>query len=229
MSLMCKRGEYPITVPPLIEFTDGRSSKPGDGDFTEPQCRPITRKGDAAIGGAAPIPESGPLGGVHQGPELRAPIRGAADGVVSAELPFLAELCSAPVAGAIQLVQGVKPCGKQGVAPLKRSRCWFGIVRPDPHGGQNSQLWLINSCERALARPLLPAAILPFLLSSQSLKRIAGKTRRTRAASLGDGRRGNSMVEKRRGKPRREIIRASRRESRQGFCCVFRRRKHRKK
>ena len=150
VSLMCKQGEYPITVPPLIEFTDGRSSKPVGGDFTELQCRPIRPKGAAAIGGAAPVPESGPLGGVHQGPELRAPIWDAADGVVSAELPFLAELCSAPVAGAIQLVQGVEPCGKQGVAPLKRSRrCWFGIVRPDPHGGQNSQLWLINRCERA--------------------------------------------------------------------------------
>jgi hypothetical protein len=147
---MCKRGEYPITVPPLIEFTDGRSSKPVGGDFTELQCRPITRKAAAAIGGAAPVPESGPHVGVHQGPELRAPVRDAADGVVSAELPFLAELCRAPVAGAIQLVQGVEPCGKQGVAPLKRSRrCWFGIVRPDPHGGQNSQLWLINRCERA--------------------------------------------------------------------------------
>jgi len=82
-------------------------------------------------------------------PELRAPIRDTADGAVSAELLFQAEFCSTPAAGAIQLVQGVKPCGKQGVAPLKRSRCWFGIVRPDPHGGQNNQLWLINRCERA--------------------------------------------------------------------------------
>jgi hypothetical protein len=143
---MCTRGEYPTIVPPLIELKDGHGSR--GGDLTEPRSRPSTPKG--AIGGAAPIPESGPLGGVHQSPELRAPVRDAADGVVSAELPFLAELCSAPVAGAIQLVQGVEPCGKQGVAPLKRSRrCWFGIVRPDPHGGQNSQLWLINRCERA--------------------------------------------------------------------------------
>jgi hypothetical protein len=173
---MCTRGEYPITVPPLIEFTDGRSFKPVGGDFTEPQCRPIRPKGAAAIGGAAPVPESGPLGGVHQGPELRAPIRDAADRVVSAELLFLAEFCSTPMAGAIQLVQGVEPCGQQGVAPLKRwRRCWFGIVRPDPHGDQNSQLWLINRCERAPARPRLPTAILALLLSSRSLKRIAGK------------------------------------------------------
>jgi hypothetical protein len=145
---MCTRGECPTIVPPLIEFKDGHGSR--DGDLTEPQSRPSRPKGAAAIGGAAAISESGPLGGVHQSPELRAPIRDTADGTVSAELPFLAELCSAPVAGAIQLVQGVEPCGKQGVAPLKRSRrCWFGIVRPDPHGGQNSQLWLINSCERA--------------------------------------------------------------------------------
>ena len=50
---MCKRGEYPITVPPLIEFTDGRSFKPVGGDFTEPQCRPIRPKGAAAIGGGS--------------------------------------------------------------------------------------------------------------------------------------------------------------------------------
>ena len=147
---MCTHGEYPATVALLIEFNAGHGFR--DGDLTEPQSRPSRPKGAAAIGGAAPVPESGPLGGVHQGPELRAPVRDAADGVVSAELPFLAEFCSAPVAGAIQLVQGVEPCGKQGVAPLKRSRrCWFGIVRPDPHGGQNSQLWLINRCERAPA------------------------------------------------------------------------------
>jgi hypothetical protein len=88
VSLTCTHGKYPTTVALLIEFTDGRSSKPVGGDFTEPQCRPIKRKGAAAIGGAAPIPESGPLGGVHQGPELRAPIRNTAYGVVSAELPF---------------------------------------------------------------------------------------------------------------------------------------------
>ena len=145
---MGTHGEYPTTVALLIEFRDGHGSR--DGDLTESQSLPSRPKGAAAIGGAAPVPESGPLGGVHQSPELRAPVRDAADGVVSAELPFLAELCSAPMAGAIQLVQGVKPCGKQGVALLKRSRRrWFGIVRPDPHGGQNSQLWLINSCERA--------------------------------------------------------------------------------
>jgi hypothetical protein len=131
----------------LIEFNDGHGSR--DGDLTEPQSRPSRPKGAAAIGGAAPISESGPLGGVHQSPELRDPIRSTADGAVSAELLFLAEFCSTPAAGTIQLVQGVEPCGKQGVAPLKRSRrCWFGIVRLDPHGSQNSQLWLINSCER---------------------------------------------------------------------------------
>jgi hypothetical protein len=126
--------QRPAIVPPLIELRDGHGSR--DADLAEPRSRASTPKGAAAIGGAAPIPESGPLGGVHQGPELRAPVRDAADGVVSAELPFQAELCSAPVAGAIQLVQGVEPCGKKGVAPLKRSRRrWFGIVRPDPHGG----------------------------------------------------------------------------------------------
>jgi hypothetical protein len=66
-----------------------------------------------------------------------------------AELLFLAEFCNTPMAGAIQLVQGVEPCGKKGVAPLKRSRrCWFGIVGPDPHGSQNSQTWLRNSGDR---------------------------------------------------------------------------------
>jgi len=110
--------------------------------------RDLAPKGAAAIGGAAAIPESGPLGGVHQSPELGASIRNTADGAVSAELLFLAEFCNTPMAGAIQLVQGVEPCGKKGVAPLKRSRRWFGIVRPDPHGSQNSQLWLRNSCDR---------------------------------------------------------------------------------
>jgi len=83
---MCKRGERPTNVPPLIELRDGHGSR--GSDLAQPQCRPITPKGAAAIGGAAAIPESGPLGGVHQGPELRAPIRNTAYGVVSAELPF---------------------------------------------------------------------------------------------------------------------------------------------
>jgi hypothetical protein len=110
--------------------------------------RPSAPQCATTIGGAAPVPESGPLRGVHQSPELRPPIRDAADGAVPPELLFLAEFCSAPVAGAIQLVQGVEPCGQKGVAPLKRSRrCFFGIVRSDPHAGQNSPLWLKKSCE----------------------------------------------------------------------------------
>jgi len=47
--------------------------------------RDLAPKGAAAIGGAACYPGSGPLGGVHQSPELRAPIRNTADGAVSAE------------------------------------------------------------------------------------------------------------------------------------------------
>ena len=96
---MCTRGECPTIVPPLIELKDGHGSR--DGDLTEPRSRPSTPKGAAAIGGAAPIPESGPLGGVHQCPELRAPIRNTADGAVSAELLFLAEFYSTPMAGAV--------------------------------------------------------------------------------------------------------------------------------
>ena len=99
VSLMCTHGEYPTTVALLIEFNDGHGSR--DGDLTEPQSRPSRPKGAAAIGGAAPVPESGPLGGVHQGPELRAPIRNTADGAVSAELLFLAEFYSTPMAGAV--------------------------------------------------------------------------------------------------------------------------------
>ena len=63
--------------------------------------RDLAPKGAAAIGGAAAIPGSGPLGGVHQSPELRAPIRNTADGAVSAEPLFLAEFCNTPMAGAI--------------------------------------------------------------------------------------------------------------------------------
>jgi hypothetical protein len=94
---MCTRGEYPTIVPPLIELKDGHGSR--GGDLTEPRSRPSTPKG--AIGGAAPIPESGPLGRVHQSPELWAPVRNTADGAVSAELLFLAEFYSTPMAGAV--------------------------------------------------------------------------------------------------------------------------------
>ena len=90
---------HPAIVPPLIEFRDGHGSR--GGDLTEPRSRPGTPKGAAAIGSAAAIPESGPLGGVHQSPELRAPIRNTADGAVSAELLFPAEFCSTPMAAAI--------------------------------------------------------------------------------------------------------------------------------
>lgn len=147
VSFTCTRGECPAIVPPLIELRDGYGSR--GGDLTEPRSRPSPPKGAAAIGGAAAIPESGPPGGVHQSPELRALIRNTADGAVLAELLFPAEFCNTPMAGAVQQVQGIEPCGKKGVAPLKRShRCWFGVVRPDPHGSQNSQTWLRNSCDR---------------------------------------------------------------------------------
>jgi hypothetical protein len=147
MSFMCTRGVRPTSVPPLIELRDGHGSRAGD--LTAPRSRPSTPKGAAAIGGAAPIPEPGPPGGVHQSPELRAPVRNTADRAVLAELLFPAEFCNTLMAGAIQLVQGVEPCGKKGVALLKRPRRgWFGIVRPDPHGSQNSQTWLRNSCDR---------------------------------------------------------------------------------
>ena len=89
----------PTIVPPLIELRDGHGSR--GGDLAEPRSRPSRPKGAAAIGGAAPVPESGPPGGVHQSPELRAPVRNTADGAVLAELLFLAEFCNTPMAGAI--------------------------------------------------------------------------------------------------------------------------------
>ena len=98
MSFMCTRGECPA-IAPLIELKDGHGSR--GGDLTEPRSRTTTPKGAAAIGGAAPIPESRPLGGVHQISELRGPIRDAADRVVSADLLIPAEFCRAPMAGAI--------------------------------------------------------------------------------------------------------------------------------
>jgi hypothetical protein len=98
---VCPEGKPVPTFPDhaLIEFKDGHGSR--DGDLIEPRSRPSTPKGAAAIGGAAPIPESGPLGGVHQSPELRAPIRNTADGAVLAEPLFLAEFCNTPMAGAV--------------------------------------------------------------------------------------------------------------------------------
>ena len=72
-----------------------------------------------------------------------------------------------PAARAIEPVQDVEPGGKKGVAASKRShRCFLGMVRSDPHGGQNSPLWLKISCQ---ARPGPPTTILPFLgLGAQS-------------------------------------------------------------
>jgi len=98
---VCREGKPVPTFPDqaLIEFRDGHGSR--GGDLTEPRSRPSTPKGAAAIGSAAAIPESGPLGGVHHSPELRAPIRNTADGAVSAELLFLAEFCNTPMAAAI--------------------------------------------------------------------------------------------------------------------------------
>src|SRR6266478_10086655 len=54
-----------------------------------------------------------------------------------------------PAARAIEPVQDVDVRVKKSVAPSKRShRCFFGIVGSDPHGGQNSPLWLTSSCKR---------------------------------------------------------------------------------
>src|SRR5882757_102027 len=56
-----------------------------------------------------------------------------------------------PAARAIEPVQDVDVRVKKSVAPSKRSlRCFFGIVRSDPHGGQNSPLWLTSSFEPGL-------------------------------------------------------------------------------
>src|SRR6266850_4371959 len=69
-----------------------------------------------------------------------------------------------PAARAIEPVQDVDVRVKKSVAPSKRAhRCFFGIVRSDPHGGQNSPLWLIISCERGRG-PHLQTTISPFLL-----------------------------------------------------------------
>jgi hypothetical protein len=60
-----------------------------------------------------------------------------------------------PAARAIEPVQDVDVRVKKSVPPSKRSHhCFFGIVRSDPHGGQNSPLWLTSSCKRGReARP----------------------------------------------------------------------------
>jgi hypothetical protein len=117
---------------------------------------------------------------MHQGPELRAPIRDAADGTVLAELLFLAEFCGAPMAGAIQLVQGVKPSGHKRVTPLRRSRrCFFGIVRSDPHGGQNDPLWLIKGCERGPRGHAFAASAHPRPAAARIQRRRRGACSRT--------------------------------------------------
>jgi hypothetical protein len=63
-----------------------------------------------------------------------------------------------PAARAIEPVQDVDVRVKKSVAPSKRSlRYLFGIVRSDPHGGQNSPLWLTSSCEPGREAAPLPA------------------------------------------------------------------------
>src|SRR5258708_27014855 len=101
MSFMCTRGECPAIVPPLIELKDGHGSR--GGDLTEPRSRTTTPKGAAAIGGAAPIPQSRPLGGVHPSPELRAPIRNPGVWAGSADALVLAGVCPAPPGRATSL------------------------------------------------------------------------------------------------------------------------------
>ena len=65
---------------------------------------------------------------------------------------------SAPVAAVIEPVQDLEIGGQQGVAPSKRfDHCFLGIVRSDPHGSQNSPLWLIRCCERGCEVPALAA------------------------------------------------------------------------
>jgi len=54
----------------------------------------------------------------------------------------------APAHRVIDLVQQLEPGGKQGVAPLKRSRRWFfGMITPCAHRRQNNPRWLRSSCK----------------------------------------------------------------------------------
>jgi len=85
----------------------------------------------------------------------------------------LAGISGKPAARAIEPVQDVDVRVKKSVAPSKRShRCFFGIVSSDPHGGQNSPLWLIISCERGSGgRTFKP----PSLLFSWGIGAIVGE------------------------------------------------------
>jgi hypothetical protein len=55
-----------------------------------------------------------------------------------------------PVVGAVNPVRRLQPRGKQRVAPAKRLYCLFGVVRPNPHGRQNTQRWLRSGCQPGL-------------------------------------------------------------------------------
>jgi hypothetical protein len=52
-----------------------------------------------------------------------------------------------PAIRAVEPVQRVQPGIQQGVAPPKRPHSFFDIIRPNPHGGQNSARWLKIGCQ----------------------------------------------------------------------------------
>jgi hypothetical protein len=96
-------------------------------------------------------PASGPTGGMHEKPGAKAHDSGSTvRGNVATRPLFLPTFRGAPAARAIEPVQDVEVGSKKGVAPSKRSHgCFFGIVSPGPHGGQNNPLWLISSFQRS--------------------------------------------------------------------------------
>jgi hypothetical protein len=49
-------------------------------------------------------------------------------------------------AWAVESARGFQPGVEQRVAPSKRSNCLFDIVRPNPHGQQDSARWLKSGC-----------------------------------------------------------------------------------
>ena len=74
----------------------------------------------------------------------------AGHGYLSTRPLCLPELCGASARRIVVPVQGVKPGRKKGLAPAKRSLCFFG--RLSPHAGRIANDWLKNGCDLSRAR-----------------------------------------------------------------------------
>jgi hypothetical protein len=133
-----RRGSEPgvAFVDAFCRRNDSQGVRPRSFELEDQQSRE-KRGTEAPRQASSSRCEPGRLAEPTKSPELRAPIRDAADGIVSTA----AEFRGAPSPRALDLLQELEPDLKEGAATFMRSHPSFSdMVRPNAHGGEISPI-----------------------------------------------------------------------------------------